>query len=370
MAIATLPPPVDIDNDTKKAIIDGLKRVMAAFQEAGLLAADATYQHLIADPALLTAFVRTFQDHRDMVDAIVRPREGSAPVRDDDQMLVCGVSLNQIQQLLVRTCAKKVFESDRSVQTVTETVTKKSFLFFKTTAQVEVQRAAADPVEERKIREISRYVAFGWQLPLLDAYRHCLTYQQIMEIGEDLMALQSAEDIAAVAEFEPAVLKKVKQATGPDFGEILAHRPRAIGGIAVWNRDMYEFYRKLLGDNAWTFFARDKAFFNVVASLDKSTAKVLGDVLCYVAAANLEEFQRLNIDKCEILVVSLKGAFGDKLPLILELPAFGKDVMRKVVDNLLHMTQEKDKLLAAYALTCKSMVPGVLEWLAKQSAAR
>ncbi len=369
MAIAVLPPPVDIDNDTKKAIIDGLKRVMAAFQDTGLLPSYATYQNLIADPALLTSFVRTFQDNRDKVDDIVRPREGGAPVRDDDQMLVCGVSLNQIQQLLVRTCAKKVFESDRAVETVTETVTTKSFLFFKKTAQVEVQRAATDPVEERKIREISRHVAFGWQLPLLEAYRHFLTYQQIMEIGEDLLALGSAEDIAALAEYEPAVLKKVKQATGADFGEILARRPQAVGGIAVWNRDMYEFYRKLLGDNAWAFFARDKAFFNVVASLDKTTARVLGDVLCSIAAPNLEEFQRLNIDKCEVLVVSLKGAFGDKLPRILGLPSFGKDILRKVVDNLLHMGQEKDKLLAAYALTCKSMVPGVLEWLAKQPPA-
>lgn len=370
MAIATLPPAVDIDNDTKKAIIDGLKRVMAVFQEAGLLAAGTTYQNLIADPALLTAFIKTFQDNRDKVDDIVRPREGGAPVRDDDQTLACGVSLNQIQQLLVRTCAKKVFESDHAVETVTETVTKKSFLFFKKTEQVERQKSAADPAEGRKIREISRYVAFGWQLPLLDAYRRHLTYPQIMEIGDDLLALQSVEDIAALAEFEPAVLKKVKQATGPDFAEILAHRPRAIGGIAVWNRDMYEFYRKLLGDKAWTFFARDKAFFNVVASLDKTTSKVLGDVLCYVAAPNLEEFQRLNIDKCEVLVVSLKGAFGDKLPQLLGIPTFGKEILRKVVDNLLHMSQEKDKLLAAYALTCKSMVPGVLEWLAKQAQAR
>ena len=370
MAVATLPPPVDIDNDTKRAIIDGVKRVMAVFQHSGLLADDVAYQHLIADPALLTAFVRAFQEHRDLVDDIDRPREGDAPVRDDDQMLVCGVSLNQIQQLLVRTCAKKVFENDRSVETVTETVTKKSFLFFHKTEQVEVQRAANDPVEERKIREISRYVAFAWQLPLLDAYRHCLTYQQIMEIGDDLLALQSVEDIAALAEFEPAVLKKVKHATGADFADILAHRPQAIGGIAVWNRDMYEFYRKMLGDKAWTFFARDRAFFNVVAALDKTTARVLGDVLCSIAAVNLEEFQRLNIDKCEVLVMSLKGAFGNKLPLLLGIPTFGKEILRKVVDNLLHMSQEKDKLLAAYALTCKSMVPGVLEWLAKQPQAR
>ncbi len=369
MAVATLPPPVDIDNDTKKAIIDGLKRVLAVFQEARLLPAEVGYQNLIAEPGLLTTFVKCFADHRDLVDSIVRPREGDAPVRDDNQMLVCQVSLNQIQQLLVRTCAKKVFEGDRARETVTETVTRKAFLFFKKTEHVEVQRAA-DPVEERKIREITRYVAFAWQLPLLIAYRDHLSYPQLIEIGEDLVALQREEDIAALGQYEPATLKKVKQAAGPDFAEILAHRPHAIGGIAVWNRDMYEFIHKTLGERAWTFFARDKNFFNVVASLDKSTIKVFGDILCYIAAPNLEEFQRLNIDKCEVLAISLRGAFGDKLPLVLRTPNFGKDILRKVVDNLLHASQDKDKLLTAYSLTCKSMVPAVLEWLARQPQAR
>ena len=369
MAVATLPPPVDIDNDTKKAIIDGLKRVLAVFQEAGHLPADIVYQHLIADPGLLTAFVQCFNDHRDLADSIVRPHEGDGPVRDDDQMLACQVSLNQIQQLLVRTCAKKVFEGERARETVTETVTRKSFLFFKKTEQVEVQRTA-DPVEERKIREITRYVAFAWQLPLLAAYRDHLTYPQLIEIGEDLVALRRAEDVAALGQYEPAVLKKVKQSTGPDFAEILAHRPHAIGGIAIWNKDMYEFIHKTLGDKAWTFFARDANFFNVVAAMDKATIKVFGDILCYISASNLEEFQRMNIDKCEVLAIALRNAFGDKLPLVLRVPNFGKEVLRKVVDNLLHATQDKDKLIVAYSLTCKSMVPAVLEWLARQPQAR
>ncbi len=369
MAMAVLPPPVDIDNDTKKAIIDGLKLVMAVFQESGCLAHDVTYQDLISDPEILMSFIQTFLEHRDQVDHIIHSRSGDGPVRDDDMPLICGVSLNQIQQLLVRTCAKKVFEQDRPLETVTATRTKKSFLFFKSTEHVEVQRPSNDPVEERKIRELSRYIAFGWQLPLIEAYRHYLTYQQIMEIGDDIVALQSVEDIAAVASYEPAVLKKVKQQTGADFGEILAKQPVAIGGIAVWNREMYEFYRKVLGEKAWTFFSREKAFFNIVAALDKTTARIIGDILCYVAGENLSELQRLNIDKVEVLVTSLKSAFGERLPGILSTPAFAKDILRKVVDNLIHTNGEKDRLMTAFMLSCKAQVPAVLEWQAKQPKA-
>lgn len=366
MSAITLPPPVDIDGTTKKAIIDGLKRVLARFQQAGLVDPGLSYQDLIAHPQPLEHFIAVFAEHRAECDDIVAAK-GGKPVRDDDQILICNVSLNQIQQLLVRTCAKKVFEAEKTPQTVTETVTKKAlFGLIKKTEQVEVTRVASDPVEERKVRELMRYIAFGWQLPLLEAYRQHLHYQQVMVIEEDILALRSAEAVATVGTFTPEVLTKVKAAAGPDFVDILLNRPQAIAGVAVWNREMYEFYRKLLDDHAWDFFARDKAFFNVVAALDKANAKVYGEVLCYIAAENLEEIQRLNIDKAEVLVTSLRQAFGNKAPMVLGHPNLGKDILRKVVDNLLHMSQEKNKLMTSFALTCKAMVPSVMEWLAKQ----
>ena len=369
MTAITLPPPVDIDGNTKKAIIDGLKRVLARLQQAGLIDPGLSYQDLIAHPQPLEHFITVFIAHRDQCDDIVTAKDGQ-PVRDDDKMLVCNVSLNQIQQLLVRTCAKKVFEAEKTEQTVTETVTKKAlFGLIKKTEQVEVTRVAADPIEERKVRELMRYIAYGWQLPLLEAYRQHLHYQQVMAIEEDVLALRTADAVATVGKFSPEILTKVKAAAGPDFVDILLNRPQAIAGVAVWNREMYEFYRKLLGDHAWDFFARDKSFFNVVAALDKANAKVYGEVLCYIAAENLEEIQRLNIDKAEVLVSSLRSAFGNKAPMVLGHPNLGKDILRKVVDNLLHMSQEKDKLMTSFALTCKAMVPTVMEWLAKQPRA-
>ena len=366
MAVPTLPPPVDIDNDTKKAIIDGLKKVLARFQQNRLVDEHLTYQDLISHPDVLEKFIALFLANREACDDIVKAKDGK-PVRDNDQMLACPVSLNQIQQLLVRTCAKKVFEADKTPHTVTETVTRKSlFGLIKKTEQVEVTRVGNDPIEERKLRELSRYLAFDWQLPLLQAYRDHLSYPQMMEIGDDIVALRTPADIATVGQCEPAILRKVQAAAGPDFTDILLHRPQAIAGVAVWNRDMYEFYRKMLGDAAWTFFAREKDFFNVVASLDKPVARVYGEVLAFIASESLTEIQRLNIDKSEVLVTSLRGAFGDRLPQVLGHPAFAKDILRKVVDNMLHMNQEKDKLMASFSLTCKAMVPTVNEWLAKQ----
>lgn len=364
MAVQTLPPPVEISVDTKKAIIEGLKKVIETFQGKGLLDKELSYQDIIGHADILSTFIETYRGHREMCDGIVLSKD-KKPVRDDQTMLVCDVTLDQVQQLLVKTCAKKYFEKEGPEEiTTTSTVTTKRFLFFKKTEQVE--RKANDPVEERKAREITKYMAFGWQLEMMDAYREALTYQQIVEVGEDLVALQSADAILALSQFEPAMIKKVKQTAGQDFVNILSQRPDCIPGVANWSREMYIFYRNVLGDKAWDFFSREKSFFNVVAALDKPMAKTYGEILCFIASENLEEMQRLNIDKTEVLIEAMKGSFGNMVPLALSQPGFAKDILRKVVDSLLHMSQEKDKLLVATQLTCKAIAPNVKDWLIKQ----
>ncbi len=240
------------------------------------------------------------------------------------------------------------------------------FLIFKKTEQVE--RKTGGGFDERKVRELSRYMAFDWQLPLLPAYAE-LNSAHLMELDRDFICLQTAEAIHEMAQLDQATIKKVKGIVGSDFSVLISIRPAAIAGIATWSKDMYEFYRKVLGDKAFDFFCREKAFFMVCASLDKPLIKIYGDVLCYIAAPNLEEMQRLNIDKADVLIAAMKMAFGNKLPLILGHPNFAKDVLRKLVESLLHLTQEKAQLAVSAQLTCKAIVPQVIEWLTKQSAA-
>jgi len=362
MAVATLPPPVDLDAQTKKAVIGGVKAVLALFHQAGLLEPEIPYSALISQPESLGRFVEIFRARREIADSVVKDASGQ-PVRDDYTELACPVTLAQIEHLLVRTCARKLFEATRTMETVTETVTRKSmFGLIKRTEQVERQNV--DPIEERKDRQLLALIAFAWQLPLLDAYRRHLSYSHIMELGEDLLALPDEARIITIGQLDPAMIRKVKAATGAAFGSILADRPQAIVGISVWNRDMYEFYHKTLGDLAWTFFSRDSAFFNACASLDKAAVRIYGDVLCYISVENLIEIQRLNLDKTEVLINAMTSAFGPRLRQILTEPSCAKDILRKVVDHLLHNNQEKDKLMVAFAISFKAMEPNIEEWLA------
>ena len=364
MALPQLPPAVEINSESKKAIIDGLKKVIEIFQSSDLLSQEVTYQDVIHDPQILYGFIQTFREHRELADKIILTK-GGKPVTDDDTVLVCGVSLAQVQQLLVKTCARFFLEQDtkQEEEIVTETVTTKRFLFLKKTEQVE--RKTGGGFDERKVREITRYMAFDWQLPLLSAYAE-LSSAHFLEIDDAVTALQTPEAVRALAQIDPAVLKKVKQTVGQDFPNILASRPEAINGIAGWNREMYGVYRNALGERAFDFFARDKSFFMVCASLDKPLIRSYGDMLCYIAPENLEEMQRLNIDKTDVLVDAFKGVFGERASDLLSKPAFAKDILRKFVESLLHVTGEKEQLMASTRLTLKAIVPQIAEWLSKQ----
>lgn len=363
MALPTLPPPVDLSSETKKAVIDGLKKVIETFQAKGVFDKALTYSQVIHEPEALHAFIQVFRAHRELVDAIVHAPD-KKPVRDEVTPLVCGVTLEQIQQLLVKTCAKFYFEKDRAEpETVVQTVTTKRFLFFTKTEQVE--RKAGPTADDRKNREIVRFLAFDWQLPLLPAFKDMI-YQQVAELGDDILALRKPEAVEAVAQIDPTVIKKAKATAGPDFTNILAERAQAIPGVGAWNRDMYVFYRSILGVKAFDFFARDKHFFNVAAELDKPMARAYGDVLCFIHAENLMEMQRLNIDKTEVLIEALRHSLGDVLPQVMSQPNFAKDILRRLVESLLHMSQEKDQMQVAASLTCKAIAPQIMDWLSKQ----
>ncbi len=367
MAAMTLPPPADIGNDAKKGIIDGLKNVILVFQEKGLLSPEVGYQDIIHEPAVLYDFIQSYKANREAVSHLVQDAEGT-PVLTDDQPLVCGVTLEQIQQLLVKTCAKYFFEQDRTQEVVTETVTRTRFLFFKTTEQVE--RTATSGVDERKVRQILMYLAFDWQLPLLAAYRDHLNVQQLMELDSEFLCLSTPEGVAELGQIEPATIKRARGIAGNDFPNLLRARPAAITGVAVWQKEWYILFRNMLGDKAWEFFCREPSYFNVVAALDKPLAKTYGDVLVYAASENLEEMQRLNIDKAGVLIESLKAALGDRgCAAVMAIPNFSRDILRKLVESLLHMSMEKDQLKVSAELTCKAMIPQIKEWMIKQRQA-
>jgi hypothetical protein len=366
MTLPQLPPPVEMNNETKRNIIDALKEIIEIFKGAGKLSADATYSSILHDPRDLYRFIRTYRSNTDLAANFVKDKDGN-PVSAEDAPLVCGVSLLQIQQLLVKTCARHYLEQENKedVKIVTETVKKKVLGVFTKTEQVE--RKVGGGFDERKVRDISKCMAFDWQLPLLPAY-NMLNSAQLFELGDHVHCLTSFESIRDFNQLDQPTIKKAKQTVGDDFPYLLAMRPAALVGVGTWSRDMYMFYRKVLGDAAFDFFCRDKQFYMVCAALDKPLIEIYGDVLGYIDSANLEEMQRLNIDKTDVLLQGMRAAFGPNLTEALANPNFAKDILRKVVESLQHVSQEKAQLLQSAMITCKALAPQVADWVEKQKS--
>ncbi|MBV8465661.1 MAG: hypothetical protein JO218_06920 [Burkholderiales bacterium] len=351
-------------SETKRNIIDALKKIIEIFKTDGKLAPDASYKSITYDPRELYRFIKAYRANPELAAGLVKDADGN-PVTDEEATLVCGVSLLQIQQLLVKTCARHYLEQENKEppRVVTETVKKKVFggLFTKTE---QVERKVAGGFDERKVREISKCMAFDWQLPLLPAY-NMLNSAHLLELGETIHGLTTFEAIRDFIQLDHPTLRKAKQTVGDDFPNFLA-RPAALAGVGVWTKDMYQFYRKILGESAFDFFARDKQFFNVCAELDRPLAEIYGDVLSYIDGDNLQEMMRLNIDKADVLVQAMKASFGPAIKPALGNPNFAKDMLRKVVESLQHVSQEKAQLAQSAMITCKALAPQVAEWVERQ----
>jgi len=366
MPLPQLPPAVEMTSEQKKGIIDGVKRSIEALQTAGQLPEGIVYADVIHDPEILYGFIQSFKRNPETLAQIAVDDEGHGVSQPED-VLSCGITLAQVQQLLVKTCARYFLEQatkDVEESTVTETRTTKRFIFFTKTETFE--RKVGGGYDERKVRELCKYMAFDWQLPLLQHYANLSTVQ-VLELDDAVLSLTTPESVRIVSQFDQNTFKKTKALVGDEFKDAVAAYPGSIGGIAQWSPDLYGFYRKVLGDKAWRFFARDKAFFMSCAALDKPLASIYGDVLCYIAADNLEELQRLNIDKTDVLLEAMKKAFGAKVEAVLGHPNFAKDVLRKLVESMLHISnQEKKQMAISAQLTCKSIAAQVMDWLTKQ----
>ncbi|MFA6019130.1 MAG: hypothetical protein WC722_02630, partial [Rhodospirillales bacterium] len=291
-------PPVDITPETRNAIVDGLKQVLAAFQSAKKIKAEITYQALIEKPEALYQFIQLFRANRELADGVVKGKNGQ-PVRDDETELVCGVSLAQVQRLLILTSAKRHFGvSAPAAKPAEDKKGGLGSLFRK--AEVKPD-ASSRSNEERKLAELAKFLAYDWQIPLLQVYKDALTYQHVLELGSDLTLLKDAQAIAQAGRLEPAHIRKARQVAGGEFVQLLSENPKAVEGVIYWNADMYKFFRSVLGDKCWHFFGRDHHFFNALSSFEKAKIRLFGDTLAYIAPECLIEFDRLNLDKTSAL---------------------------------------------------------------------
>jgi len=200
---------------------------------------------------------------------------------------------------------------------------------------------------------MKRIIGFDWQLDMLDFYRDRLPYSHLLVLNDDVLAIHDEKHGDEVVEIHHEDYKKVKEAVGVYFRNVVAHGASAIPGILYWRKDLVMSFIKAMGEKAWIFFKRDKSFFDHCTELDNARIGIYGDVLTYIDPLNLIEMDRLNLDRLDGTIVAMKETFGDEIEKILAEPLLAVEILRPTVDSFIHLEAKDNEQFNA---ACKSSV--------------
>ncbi|WP_135081157.1 hypothetical protein [Terasakiella sp. SH-1] len=346
-----LPPMVNVDKTIKAQIIQGTKDAITLLQENELLDTELTFDAILSDPQKLKHLFTVFRDNIDLFAETVVDKAGD-PIVDETTETACGVTLQQVQKLLVSTTARRIFVANDGKVVVKKQKKKvKTMMFF--TKEVTVKKKVKTKPGADKFDVMKRILGFDWQLDMLEFYRDELPDAHMLVLGDDVLVIRDVASGREVVEVHHEDFKKVKEAVGVYFRNVVAHGAAAIPGILYWRKDLVGTFIKVMGEKAWDFFKREKSFFDHCTELDNPRIGIYGDVLTYIAHENLTEMNRLNLDRLDGTINAFKETFGDKLPEILSEPKFATDILRPTVDSFIHLEAKDNE---QFNIGCRSAV--------------
>jgi len=346
-----LPPNVAVDKAVKGQIINGAKSAITLLQENDLLDSSWDFDTILDEPQKLKKFFGIFRENIDLFAETVVDKAGD-PIVDETTETACGVTLQQVQKLLISTSARRFFI--RNDGEIIEKKQKKkipSMVFF--TKEVTVKKKVRLKEGAKKFDAMRRVIGFDWQLDMLDFYRDRLPYSHLLVLNDDVLAIHDVAHGDEVVSIHHEEFKKVKDAVGVYFRNVVAGGATAIPGILYWRKDLVASFIKAMGEKAWDFFRRDKKFFDHCTELDPPRISIYGDVLAYIAAENLTEMDRLNLDRLDATVIAMQETFGDRIEEILAEPLLAVPVLRPMVDSFIHLEAKDNEI---FSNACKSAV--------------
>lgn len=306
-----IPSAAVLNDAERKRVISGVKVVHERLKERGCLPQDADYGAMLKDGSTLEQFLIRARERPETYRDVAVDAKGKA-VEAPDKRLICGVTLAQIEQMLVFTHARKVFSIGKA--------------------------------SEAKLEVLAPYIAFAWQLPLLSAYRQALTPAQIGVLRDDLLLLRDRHAVEVVSSFNAEDIRRAKAllrsfdtaGVGETFRRMLAEAPAAIGGLIFVRQDDVPRYMKLLGEpRVWRFFAREKDYLDKAAALSWSSTEALGPLLTDACIGSVMQLHRLSPARLRIFAGVLQEKFdGGAHDLVAE-EGFARGPLKEFLDRVL-----------------------------------
>jgi hypothetical protein len=317
----SLPSAVELDADTKKRVIGGVKTALGRLQERGWFAAAIEYSGVLSQPMQLRDFLVACSAHIEVLADLAVDAKGR-PVTDPEQPLSCKVTLAQIRQLLIHTCAKRLFTEGEG---------------------------------ERKLNDLRAYLAFDWQLPLLKYYYFSLDRLHISELGRDLLLLRQPEQLDAVSKVDVRSIRQIRKMLGTDFPVMLTANSLALSGLAIAQPEVLPLMREALGGRVWDFYARDQEYIERMEQLDPVYIRVIGSLLADLQPDAVRYLQRLSVERLRTTLSVFRQVLGNDAEALLIDPSFAQRVLSPITQTFATLDVDNDKLVELLTLKFKSV---------------
>lgn len=296
----------------------------------------------------MLAFIEGFKGNQDIASELTVDASGKT-VADDEARLVCNLTLAQIEQLLVITCAKKVAAARAAAPDAGKGAAGKP---------AAVSAELSDMVKE--------VIAFAWQLPLLPIYLGTMKEEHFRVLGTRLLLLRSADALGVVAQIDPADIRKAERVMERDFELALAKRPHAIRGGALCYPKSYKLLRATAGKHMWEVLSGNP---QIVVELLALSSDRIGPLAPFAAKMSEEAFRQIEAVPAPLLgplLGSFQTVFGDLAQALIGDEEFAKKHLFNMVGVVrsIPASSEKDLANAPQVLTYKwkSLLDPVKEW--------
>ncbi len=370
-----IPALINLNDRDKAVVIGSIKLVLGRLKKKGSIAKGTRYEDLLADPERMFDFITAYKAAPDTAKDVALDKTGK-PVETGDQSLVCDMTLAEIERLLVYTCAKRVWRKtagENGGDAATPGNKKRSF--FALFRKIGLFRKKRDASEASTALSevpagIKSYIAFDWQLPLLENYANTLTKNHIKSLGEAILALKTHQDLETVTEMDPTAIRKAYDITGDQFHDMLNCSPSAINGLKDVNEETYKSVFELIGHRTWNMFAGDPEVLNELLNLRDDQIEALAPVVSDLCIESLNMLLDIPEQILGPAATSFGEVFGEQQPELLGNGEFAEKFMFDVVGSFRSSAEGGELDVGALgqttALKWTSIKPQALKWLEGQ----
>ncbi|MEW5727973.1 MAG: hypothetical protein AB1918_09125 [Pseudomonadota bacterium] len=317
--------PVDKDAANRKEIIRTIKGpVLERLVKAvpAFAAYEDPYGTIMASPDLLYACMQLFRNKRDLFQDLLVDAAGN-PVTDDDAMLKCERSVNQIVGMVVRSGAKAYAEKRfGAAPKVKQVVRPETMGLIDKIAALVGKKWEPEPQKQTKSAADQFYAAikdnldYDWQVPLIPQFAE-LPVKLIKELGRGVTTLHNPEGLEALADIGRHNMEQARRILSDDMmREMLDTQPLAAKGVAFLGKERYEFlhgavYEKM-GENFWQMCV-DCDRLEAMETQNAKDLEQMADHLHLISGYCIEELVRnLQVPQIPVFLQVAQATLGDE----------------------------------------------------------